>query len=224
MITPELLDRYAAAFTVLGRLHLHPADEPSRVAVYNMLMDWPLIVTEADSEDSRADGEAVADTQRGLGLLLRSKQLAETDEAVRRDQDLLYGITATAKVPPFESVHRGQDGLVFDTDTLEVRKQYARLGFRAPNFNHEPDDHLGLELDFLGRCCIAMLDALDGNDIPAAQSAWYIAQDFTRDHLLKWAPEIVGRAEEAATTCWVKGLQALTAGTMRAWANDVLPD
>lgn len=224
MITPELLDRYAAAFTVLGRLHVAPPHEEDRASVYDMLMDWPLIVTDVVAEDSCAPGEAIADTQRGLGALLESRKIGEDDSTIRRDQDLLYGITATAMVPPFESVHRGQDGLVFDSETLEVRSDYARLGLRAPNLNHEPDDHLGLELDFLGRCCLAMLEALENGDIASAQNAWCIAQEFTRDHLMQWAPQMVAQAEQHAKTLWLTGIQALTSGAIKAWASDILPN
>ena len=134
--SPESLDRLAAAFATLGRLHLQSPDQETLDQLKELLDEWPL--------------EATGDTQFGLDQIRASFEKGETVAEIRRDHNLLYGVTAGAKVPPYESVHRNQDRLVFDTETLEVRAEYRKLGLQAPKLNQEADVIIGLLVE-LGR-------------------------------------------------------------------------
>ena len=98
--SPEFLDRMAAAFATLGRLHLQSPDQETLDQLAKLLDEWPI--------------EDEGDTAFGLKELRAS--LAEKEEVaqIRRDHNLLYGVTAGAKVPPYESVHRNRDGLIFE--------------------------------------------------------------------------------------------------------------
>ena len=112
-------------------------------------------------------------------------------------------------------------GIVFNEETLEVRDQYRRLGLQAPKLNREPDDHIGLELDFLAQCCVSALTAVEQGAHLAAERYVHIAADFTRDHLLVWAPEMLARAEEEARTEWMRGLELLSRGALNVWRQAV---
>ncbi|AKK10217.1 TorD/DmsD family molecular chaperone [Corynebacterium uterequi] len=198
---PDLLDRFAAAFTVLARLHIAPVSAEDHQAIGAMIDEWPV--------DGAVD--------EGIALMRASVAGGEDVAAIRWDHDTLYGISAAAKVAPYESVHRGEDGLVFDEHTLAVRAAFARLDVQAPRLHLEPDDHVGLELDFLAKCCLAMLDALDAGDTSRAEHLQALAHAFTEEHLAAWAPQMLRDAQDAATTKWMRGLMALTLGTVAAW-------
>ena len=142
-MNPDLLDRCAAALTVLARLQLTPPDEETMDQVAGLAGQWPLSGLPQETPDAQQARE------NGWQLLKTSRRDGESAEHVRDDQDRLYGITARALIPPYESVHRNTDGLIFDAATLDVRSMYRRAGLRAPALGREPDDHLGLELDFL---------------------------------------------------------------------------
>ncbi|WP_216378320.1 TorD/DmsD family molecular chaperone [Arcanobacterium phocae] len=203
MLSTMELDSFAAAFTVLGRLHIQPANHNTRAHFFALLDEWPISVESSDH------------TVRGLQLIRSSQDLEEDDSAIINDQDMLYGISAAAKVAPYESVHRGEDRLVFDKQTLEVRSEYAKLQLQAPRYNAEPDDHIGLELDFIGQC---LLGALDGD-----QTALLLAQVFTEEHIIQWAPNMLADAEASATTAWVRGICALARGTIESWTQVLEP-
>lgn len=206
VLTPAQLDSFAAAFTVLGNLHLAPADARTMEQVISLIDAWPL-----------ATGDA-AGTTEGIALLKESGRAGESAQSVARDQDLLYGITATAKVPPYESVHRSREGLVFERETLDVRARYRELGLQAPHLNREPDDHIGLELNFLAHCCLEALSAWDAGEEEDANRILTLADRFTRDHLATWAPEMLRAASSQAETLWLRGLEQLTLGALTEWA------
>ena len=210
MLTFDQLDAFAAAFSTLGRLHITPVTAETIEQVVSLLDEWP----------APASSEATA---TGVDAWRSSVAEGESVADIHRDHDLLYGISANAKVPPFESVHRNEEGLVFDKETLEVRDQYRRLGLQAPHLNREPDDHIGLELDFLAQCCVSALTALEQDATLAAERYERIAAEFTRDHLMTWAPDMLEKAIDSAETDWMRGLEHMTLGAIAAW-NDALED
>ncbi len=208
----EALDALAAALGALGRLHLAPASAEERASVVALLDQWPLdgLVTSAATAEQTASAKA---------LLAASQASGESQEATAGDQDALYGITCRAIVPPFESVHRGEEGLVFDAQTLQVRQEYRHAGLRAPCQGREPDDHLGLELEFVSRCCAAAADALDAGDAEEAGEQIARARAFSVEHLLAWAPSMLTEAAAHARTSWMRGLCALTLAALASWVE-----
>jgi TorA maturation chaperone TorD len=205
MMTTDDLDRFATAFTVLGRFHLRAPEDEALTSLDELLDEWPLT----------AEGE----TRLGLDLLRRSRANRETSAQIRRDLDRLYGRTATARVAPYESVHRGQDGLVFDVQTLQVRATYRALGLTAPYLNREPDDHIGLELDFLAASCLRALDALDLGDEAEAQRSIDLGVHFLRDHVLTWVPEVARLVTAKADTLFMQAVGHLTVGALTVYAE-----
>jgi TorA maturation chaperone TorD len=198
----ERWDALAAAFATLGSLHRGPPDEARLAAFEGLLDEWPL----PETDEARLGAERVR----------RSRELGEDAEAIRRDHDRLYGVSATAQVAPYESVHRGVDRLVFDTHTLDVRRAYEALGLRAPKLHREPDDHIGLEFDFIAQALLMALDAVDaGRD---AGGTILIARSFLHEHLLSWCPVMLDEVVLRAKSEFMAGVALLSQGALRSAA------
>lgn len=198
MVDVDQLEALTTSFLTLGRLHLKAPDEATLAAIRGMLDEWPL----------PAEGH----TSAGLHALQVSADQFESAEAIRVDHDRLYGVSARATVAPFESVHRGDDGLVFDVQTLEVRQAYTQLGLQAPKLNREPDDHIGLEFDFIGQALLGAMDARD-HDLDAAPELT-VAAAFYKEHLRTWAPAMLAAVAEAADTAFMRGVAELSLGAL----------
>ncbi|WP_251840319.1 TorD/DmsD family molecular chaperone [Oceanitalea stevensii] len=205
MIDTDQLDDLAAAFTVLARFHQEPPDDAALAGLRGLLDEWPLPGTPGAKE--------------GLRLMRASQETGEDAAQIRHDHAWLYGTLATARVAPYESVHRGQDRLVFDAHTLEVRDAYRALSLQAPHLNREPDDHIGLELDFLAQSCLRALDALDQGSPGDAERYVRHGADFLRLHLLEWGPDMLGRVVAEANTAFMRGLAQLSLGAIDTYAR-----
>ena len=205
MLDPTRLDALAAGFTVLARFHREPPDEPTLAAFRKLIDEWPLPGTEGAT--------------RGLELLRSAAATEEDAGTIRADHAGLYGTLAVARVAPYESVHRGQERLVFDEHTLRVRDAYRTLALQAPRLNREPDDHIGLELEFVAQSCLRALDALDQGSQHDAERYVRLGADFVRDHLAQWAPEMLGRVGAEARTVFMAGLAHLTLGALETYAE-----
>lgn len=201
-VLAERLDEFAAAFTALSQLLLSAADADllARVRDRELLADWPLLRD--------------ADCRRGTALLMESATAGEGEALLRRDYNRLFFGPERMKAPPYESVHRSDEHLLFEPVTMEVRASYAAFGLAAPRLNKEPDDHIGLELGFLATLCVRALDALDtGDDAELARLVDGVVT-FLGEHLLAWGPECLTQAAGASTTFFYQGVAALGLGTL----------
>lgn len=200
MLDSDYLDSAAAAFSVLGSFHQQPPDAPALEQFWQLLADWPL--------------PATPQAEAGTALMRESQRVGEDAGSIRDDHARLYGAWAVAKVSPYESVQRGKDRLVFDAHTLQVREFYRALSLEAPRLNREPDDHLGLELDFIARSCLRSLDALEQGSTADAQRYFRIGAEFLAQHLLPWAPTVLYEVVDQAQTRFMRGLAQLSLGAL----------
>ncbi|MFO8076871.1 MAG: molecular chaperone TorD family protein [Egibacteraceae bacterium] len=159
----------------------------------------------------------------GLALLheaLRAWGPADV-AALRRDHRRLFVGPGRVLAPPWESVYRSTDHLVFDVQTAAVRAFYGRFGLQAPNLQREPDDHLGLELAFMLHLATSALSALERADEAAVAVLLDAQRDFLAEHLLRWAPACFARMDEHADTAYFRGVARLGEATLRGVAGDL---
>jgi TorA maturation chaperone TorD len=196
------LDDFAAATTALSQLILAAPDEEALVRVRDLAITdgWPV------------DGDP--ECERGLGLLAESATANEDAARVKADYNRLFFGPEKMKAPPYESVHRSQEGLVFEQETMEVRAAYAEFGLAAPRLNKEPDDHLGLELNFVAMLCVRGLDALERADDAELARILDGTARFLDEHLLQWGPTCLMQAANCSTTFFYQGVAALGLGTL----------
>ncbi|MFD1507400.1 molecular chaperone TorD family protein [Georgenia yuyongxinii] len=198
---PAHLDAFAGAFTALAQLLRSAPDEQVLAGLRDpqLLAEWPI-------ED--------VDCQRGTALLAESVGAREDVGRIRRDYNRLFFGPEKMKAPPYESVHRSDEHLLFERETMQVRAAYATFGLAAPRLNREPDDHIALELEFVGTLCVRGLDALETGD--EAELALVVRGicAFLDEHLLAWAPRCLTQAANASTTFFYQGVAALGLGTL----------
>lgn len=206
----ERLERLAAAWTVLARLIAAPPTPEAldEVRSAELLADWPL--------------PAGPRTDAGLALLAASAAAGEGAATVADDHFRLFRGPGRVAAPPWESVYRSTERLLFEESTFEVRAAYARFDLRAPNPNREPDDHIALELEFCATLLSRAVEALASGD--AANAAELVAAHdaFCTEHLLVFGPEFFGVVEAAAGTLFYRGIGVLGADAL-AQVADRLP-
>ena len=194
------LESIAAMLGVVGRLHREPPGDLELSMLRDLVDQWPL--------------DAAPDSDAGLDAWRASAEAGEDAAQIRADHDRLYGVAARAVVPPYESVQREQERLTFGEATHRVRDAYARLGLQAPELNREPDDHIGLELAFVGELAAAGLEAIEAGDAAALASATGGARRFVDEHLLAWGPGFARLVAEGADTDLYRAVGHLLTGAL----------
>lgn len=122
---------------------------------------------------------------------------------------LFYGYEKVA-VPPYESVYVGQEKVMFDESTLQVRSYFKLWGYKLPEGLREPEDHIGLELQFMWLLCEKALGYLEERNEQGLQKALLSQKDFLEEHLLNWIDQFSERLFKNTTNELYRGIALFT--------------
>lgn len=100
--------------------------------------------------------------------------------------------------PPWESVYRSHQGLLFQESTLTIREIYRKQGFETEGYPRVADDSLALEMDFMGRMADRALEALHTDNMEALKEALTVSESFLHVHLLFWVPKMLEKLNGSA--------------------------
>jgi len=114
--------------------------------------------------------------------------------------------------PLWESAYCNEERLLFQKETLEVRRAYLKYFFLPVEFGAEADDHLGLELDFMVRLNDLALTEIDNKDIKLLKQILTDQKLFLEEHLLRWVPSLCNDIINNAQTEFYQGMANLTRG------------
>lgn len=193
-VTPEWLDQMAAATTFLSHALLRRDAAASMVQELDtaaMAGSWPL------------EGDA---HRTGTVLLEAAVRGPSSVDELAADFDALLIGPGRMHACPYESVYRSLEGLTFEAETMQVRRFYADHGLQAPAFNREPDDHIGLEVAFVGQLCLAALNAMEDDEPERAHQFVSSARLFVAQHLGVWGPDFCTRVIDNARTPFYGGV------------------
>lgn len=99
--------------------------------------------------------------------------------------------------PPWESVYRGEDAMLFQEVTLKVRETYRGYGLLPEGYPHVADDSLALELAFMAKLAERALEDLHNEDEVGLSRLLEGSEDFLKQHLLLWIPKFLERMHNA---------------------------
>ena len=139
--------------------------------------------------------------------------LAAEAQLLHQEHLLLFSGPAPL-APPWESVWREKERLLFGEQTVLVRQCYNEWGLELVDAGRSPEDHLGFELAFV----VHLLQAwaargVQGTqDTGGAQSDAKILEaltDFLDEHLLQWAEPCLRQVMKSATLPFYRGVGLL---------------
>ncbi|MCC7451687.1 MAG: molecular chaperone TorD family protein [Anaerolineae bacterium] len=201
----EIIAGQTLAYGFLNKALYTPptADLLNTLASQNLFAEWPL----------PADQTA---TQQGLELLRTycANWNESQMDALTEDYNRLFVGPDRLPAPPWESVYRSPDHLLFDTATIQVRDLYQQYGVKAPRQNNEPDDHVGLEMAFMVHLSQLALQAIDSHNACLLDRAVQGQRAFLTDHLLAWIPRYAQDVITSAQTDYYRGVAYLLLGTL----------
>lgn len=159
--------------------------------------------------------------QEGWQQLYLEAQGREKDMGYRdrlwNDYNQLFVGPGSLKAPPWESVYRSKDRIVFGPETLAVRKFFQSYGLEVQLLNKEPDDHIGLELEFMAYLSEEALAAYEAGE--DATDLLEGTERFLHEHLEQWVPNFCDDVEKEAQTDFFVGLAKLTRGWLEVDAK-----
>jgi TorA maturation chaperone TorD len=120
------------------------------------------------------------------------KQLPEFTDLEEQDSAewaAIYYQIFSMNVFPYETIFRGEAGLLGGPVTENVAHFYDSIGFPQPDDGNA--DHMGIELSALAYLCGAESDAHDDDMLHEAHRMIHFQRRFLDEHLLCWLPVLV---------------------------------
>ena len=105
---------------------------------------------------------------------------------------------------------------MISSHTLDVRAFYERFGLVSERKEREPEDHIGLEMEFMSCLCDRHGECLRKGDAEKASVTVQAQRDFLDEHLLQWVLRFCEAVDRFAWTDFFRGMAQLTEGFV-AW-------
>lgn len=131
----------------------------------------------------------------GAGLLpavygtsdFENADMESTRLARSRDFTRLFALN---EVSLYESVYVSPEKLIKQDAWSEVKAFYLSNFFKRVDDDRTIEDHVSMELQFMGLLSKNIADSLEAGDFEKAESAINAQLDFYNLHILRWVPEM----------------------------------
>ena len=134
-----------------------------------------------------------------------------------------HGYSGHSAAYPYESVYASEKRLLMSDARDEVLALYRAAGFNKDESWKESEDHVALELEFMGLLTERSVEALKNGDEDEAESLLRRSQGFLEDHLGQWAPLLAASMRDFAKTDFYLGLSYMLEGFIET-DEEVLAD
>lgn len=200
----DSLERQAAAFSLVSTvLRVSPEREWLESIVANEVFEE---LPYASTQQACLQGQSM------LKSWTEHYSEHSLDECYSDHMNLFIG-PGKSLAPPWESTYAvNGEGLLFQKETLEVRKWYRAFGLQIDNLYHEPDDHIAYELEFVATLAGQAAEALRTVDTSKGNQLIQAQKEFLETHLLIWAFEWCELMIQKAQTDFYRGIAYLVKG------------
>ncbi|QAR33795.1 hypothetical protein EP073_10375 [Geovibrio thiophilus] len=116
-------------------------------------------------------------------------------------------VLGQGSVSSYESVYRSPERLIKQEPWSEVKAAYALNGFKKADSNKTIEDHVSLELQFMGLLSKKAAELLQNEDFDGAEIKLKAQKDFYNNHIIKWVPDfcdkVISKSERLHTQFYV---------------------
>lgn len=123
---------------------------------------------------------------------------------------LCRGASPVKGADPYESVHRNPLGLMMQDEWEDVLRFYRKAGYHLLPTAVEPEDHLGIELDFMACLCDRYIRTVQLKDKETSQESLMMQSKMLDAHLLKWVPHFVQEVLRLTATDFYQAVAVIT--------------
>lgn len=154
---------------------------------------------------------ALAEIRNAAKVALRDP--VRTLAALAAEHTRLFIGPADVPAMPYASFYLSAARLLMTEETMAVRQLYLDAGVRVAELNATPDDHVGVELEFLYFLTAAAIEAFEVGDEAAMKNSLSQRDRFLNQHWRRWAPVFSQRIVEVTTEPFYRAVGKL----LRTW-------
>lgn len=122
------------------------------------------------------------------------------------------GIADGTVAYPYESVYTSPERLIMQDARDKVLALYREKGLDKNEALDIPEDHVGLELEFMAYLCHEAKDAMTLKDWSAVAMSLQMQKDFLEHHLLNWMSAFCDDIQKCSHVDFYKAIGKITYG------------
>lgn len=160
----------------------------------------------------------------GLALMLQAIRKNESridawlEELVVEFARLFIGPVNPPAIP-YASFYLSEDHSLMSEETLEVRKRYLEAGMALKDLHRVPDDHIGIELEFIYHLTKEILHHGERGNRVKLLGLLRMRTGFLQEHMALWVPLFASQLLECSQEPFYKGAASL----LKEFMESVIP-
>ncbi|MBI3591935.1 MAG: molecular chaperone TorD family protein [Nitrospirae bacterium] len=113
---------------------------------------------------------------------------------------------------PYASFYLSESHSLMTDETIDVRKQYLEAGMAVKELYSIPDDHIGIELEFIYYLTQKTIELFEQEQREKAARLFEMRSDFLTKHMAQWVPLFVERILNSTHEDFYKGAAIMLKG------------
>ncbi len=169
--------------------------------------------------DKGGQGGLSGEISYGLNLIVDSvkknkHRLDEWMEELAIEYTRLFIGPKNPPAIPYASFYLSESHSLMTDETVEVRKRYLEAGMAVKELYSIPDDHIGIELEFVYYLAQRIIELFEQGDRREASRLFEIRSDFLSKHMVLWLPFFVDKIVNFAQEDFYKGAAFVLSGVI----------
>ncbi|MCL4455945.1 MAG: molecular chaperone TorD family protein [Nitrospirae bacterium] len=188
--------------------------EPSKELIHDMGM---IELTSGNPEISEL--KSFVEDMPGYGLRLmvgairkNENTLNEWIEDLALEYARLFIGPQNPPAVPYASFYLSESHSLMTDETIDVRKQYLEAGMAVKELYSIPDDHIGIELEFVYYLTQKTIEFFEREQRDEAARLFEIRGNFLNNHMAQWVPLFVARILNSTHEDFYKGAAFILRG------------
>ena len=115
---------------------------------------------------------------------------------------------------PYASFYLSDSHSLMTDETIDVRKRYLDAGMAVKDLYSVPDDHIGIELEFMYCLTKKIIELFELGERGEAARLFELRSDFLKGHMASWALIFADKVLEFSREDFYKGAALALRGTI----------
>ena len=190
--------------------------EPSKYLIHDMNK---IELTSGNQENSETKGPG--EDMAGYGLRFMVEAIRKNENTLNKwTEDLaieyarLFIGPQNPPAVPYASFYLSESHSLMTDETIDVRKQYLEAGMAVKELYSIPDDHIGIELEFIYYLTQKTIELFEQEQRDEAARLFEIRGNFLSNHMAQWVPLFVERILNSTGEDFYKGAAYMLRGAV----------
>ncbi|GAB4538780.1 MAG: molecular chaperone TorD family protein [Thermodesulfovibrionia bacterium] len=174
--------------------------------IKELIADISRISLSEEEEDDSID--------RGLKMMIDSAsnnlhRLDEWLEELSLEYARLFIGPKNPPAVPYASFYLSESRSLMTEETIDVRKRYLEANMAVKNLYSIPDDHIGIELEFIYYLTQKIIELFEQGEREDASRLFEIREKFLNEHMILWVPFFANKTLDSTQEDFYKGAASL---------------